>query len=306
VPFGGGIDSIVSVEAVREAHSGARLFVLNEFAAIEASLGTTGLPVVRAQRAIDPALLELNQRGARNGHVPITGILSSIAVLAAVLHGANEVVMSNEWSASQGNLEWNGRTVNHQWSKSLEFEDLFRAVVDESIGSVDYFSLLRPLTSLRIAQRFARLDRYFGTFRSCNRAFRLDESARPTNWCGECDKCCFVDLVLSPYVDADVLDDVFGGREPLRQERLRPQFETLLGLTPDTKPWECVGDISECRAAAHLGAQRADRADQPLLRDLAAAARRAQPTLLDDIPTMLEPIGRHHVPPHHAAALGLG
>jgi UDP-N-acetyl-alpha-D-muramoyl-L-alanyl-L-glutamate epimerase len=306
VPFGGGIDSIVSVEVVRNTRPDARLFVLNDFPAIESSIGTTGLPVVRATRRIDPLLIELNARGARNGHVPITGILSAIAVASAVLHDAGEVVMSNEWSASQGNLERHGREVNHQWSKSLAFEDLFRSVLRESLGgAVDYFSLLRPLTSLRIAERFAGHPDYFATFRSCNRAFHIDAGVRRTEWCGECDKCCFVDLVLSPFVAASDLERVFGGDEPLRQARLRSQFDTLLGLTPDTKPWECVGDIGECRASAFLGAQREDRAGDWMLQELSVAALRAHPSLPDDIPAMLRPIGPHHVPPHHAAALGL-
>jgi hypothetical protein len=307
VPFGGGIDSIVSVEAVKTTHPNARLFVLNDFPAIESSIATTGLPVVRATRRIDPLLLELNALGARNGHVPITGILSAIAVAAATLHGAGEVVMSNEWSASQGNLEWHGREINHQWSKSLAFEELLRAVLVESLGgTVDYFSLLRPLTSVRIAELFSSHRQYFSTFRSCNRAFHIDEGARRADWCGECDKCTFVDLVLSPFVAADDLAAVFGGREPLSQARHRPQFDTLLGLSPDTKPWECVGDVGECRAAAYLAARRPDRVHDEMLQQLSGAAVRVQPSLPDDVPAMLRPIGPHHVPQHHAAALGLG
>jgi UDP-N-acetyl-alpha-D-muramoyl-L-alanyl-L-glutamate epimerase len=307
VPFGGGIDSIVSVEAVRPEQSHARLFVLNEFPAIEASIDTTRLDVVRATRRIDPALLELNTRGARNGHVPITGILSAIAVASAVLHGADEVVMSNEWSASSGNLTWNGREVNHQWSKSLEFETLFRAVVHESLGgAVDYFSLLRPLTSLRIAQLFAQHPAYLQTFRSCNRAFHIDEHARRTEWCGECDKCCFVDLILSPFIDATTLDEVFGGREPLQRESLRPQFDLLLSLGDGRKPFECVGDERECRAAAILAARRHDRAGHAMVQALARDALAHEPDLPAHVDSLLAPVGPHHVPPHHAAAIGLG
>jgi hypothetical protein len=307
VPFGGGIDSIVSVEAVRPHQPDARLFVLNEFPAIEASIDTTRLGVVRATRRIDPLLLELNTRGARNGHVPITGILSAIAVASAVLHGADEVVMSNEWSASSGNVVWNGREINHQWSKSLEFESLLRSVVRESLGdAVDYFSLLRPLTSLRIAQLFAGHPAYLSTFRSCNRAFHIDEHARRTEWCGECDKCCFVDLILSPFVDAAVLDEVFGGREPLRREALRPQFDLLLSLGAGRKPFECVGDEHECRAAAFLTARRDDRREHTMVQSLAQAALRAEPGLPQQIDTLLAPIGPHHIPSHHAAAIGLG
>jgi hypothetical protein len=308
VPFGGGIDSIVSVEAVRSTHPSARVFVLNDFPAIESSVPTTGLQVVRATRRIDPLLLDLNARGALNGHVPVTGILSSVAVAAAVLHGADEVVMSNEWSSSQGNLEWRGRTVNHQWSKSLEFEELFRSVLRESLGgAVDYFSLLRPLTSLRVAEVFAQHREYFSTFRSCNRAFHIDEGVRCEDWCGECDKCCFVDLVLAPFVDPHDLGAIFGGREPLRQgHRLRAQFDALLGLSADAKPWECVGDVEECRASAYLAAQREDRAGDWMLQELSVAALRAHPTLPDSIPSMLRPLGRHHVPASHATLFGLG
>ena len=307
VPFGGGIDSIVSVESVRPLQPDARLFVLNEFPAIEASIDATRLGVVRATRRIDPALLELNGRGARNGHVPITGILSAIAVASAVLHGADEVVMSNEWSASSGNVVWNDREINHQWSKSLEFETLFRAVVHESLGgAVDYFSLLRPLTSLRIAALFARHPAYLSTFRSCNRAFHIDEHARRTEWCGECDKCCFVDLILSPFIDAASLDEVFGGREPLRRESLRPQFDLLLSLGEGRKPFECVGDEHECRAAAFLAAKRDDRRDHIMLQSLAQAALQSEPRLPTEIDALLAPIGAHHIPPHHAATIGLG
>jgi hypothetical protein len=110
---------------------------------------------------------------------------------------------------------------------------------------------------------------YFSTFRSCNRAFHIDERARRTEWCGECDKCCFVDLVLAPFVDAADLDAVFGGHEPLRAPHLRAQFETLCAVGPERKPFECVGDERECRAAAHLAALRADRRDCTLLQHLA-------------------------------------
>ena len=306
VPFGGGIDSIVSVEAVRPTHPDARLFVLNEFEAIEASIATTRLDVVRATRRIDPTLLDLNERGARNGHVPITGILSAIAVAAAVLHDADEVVMSNEWSASSGNLVWAGREINHQWSKSAAFETLFRTVVHESLGgAVDYFSLLRPLSGLRIAELFAQHPAYLPTFRSCNRAFHIDENARRAEWCGECDKCCFVDLILAPFVPADTLAAVFGGREPLRRADLRPQFDLLVALS-GRKPFECVGDERECRAAAVLAADRDDRRDDALLQALARDVCAAQPDVRDDIPKLFRPMGPHHIPPHHAAAIGLG
>ena len=135
VPFGGGIDSIVTVERVRRLADVA-LFVVSRpadrFDAIEQPAAVTGLPVVRAEREIDPQLLRSAELGFLNGHVPVTGILSAIAVLAAVLEDRDAVVMSNEWSASIPTLEYAGRPVNHQFSKSEQFEAAFRDVLAQS------------------------------------------------------------------------------------------------------------------------------------------------------------------------------
>src|SRR5579862_3646138 len=137
VPFGGGIDSIVVVERVRRLADVA-LFVVSRpadrFDAIEAPAAVTGLPIVRAEREIDPQLLRSAELGFLNGHVPVTGILSAIAVLAAELEDRDAVVMSNEWSASIPTLQYQGRPVNHQYSKGAEFEAAFRAVLAASPG----------------------------------------------------------------------------------------------------------------------------------------------------------------------------
>ena len=101
----------------------------DRFAAIEEPAAVTGLPVVRAEREIDPQLLRSAELGFLNGHVPVTGILSAIAVLAAVLEDRDAVVMSNEWSASIPTLQYQGRPVNHQYSKSAGFEAAFRGVL---------------------------------------------------------------------------------------------------------------------------------------------------------------------------------
>jgi hypothetical protein len=195
VPFGGGIDSIVVVERVRKLTDVA-LFIVNRpgdrFEAIEASAAVTGLPVVRAEREIDPQLLRSAELGFLNGHVPVTGILSAIALLAAVLEDRDTVVMSNEWSASIPTLEYQGRPVNHQFSKSDVFEAAFRGVLSDGILSdgeaadgarlPGYFSWLRDRTELWVGREFAGLERYHGSFRSCNKAFcrprRCGESSR--------------------------------------------------------------------------------------------------------------------------------
>ena len=307
IPFGGGLDSIVTVELLAKRFPDAALFILNRpndrFAAIEAAAEVTGLPIVRAERELDPQILRSAQLGLLNGHVPITGVLSAIAVLAAAAGGYDAVVMSNERSASSGNVRRDGREINHQWSKSLDFEERFAALVQASLaGAVRYFSELRACSELWIAQRFAALDRYHLAFRSCNRAFAQDPSRRAEQWCGHCDKCCFIDLILAPFLSVERLRAIFGGAEPLGDPGLADRFRTLVALSPDLKPWECVGDIDECRSALVLAADRPDRAATALLAQLVDELGPAADAARAAVPALLAPQGRHHVPDAYAPA----
>jgi UDP-N-acetyl-alpha-D-muramoyl-L-alanyl-L-glutamate epimerase len=309
VPFGGGIDSIVTVEGVRKVAADVALFVVSRpgdrFAAIERPAEVSGLPVVRAGREIDPQLLRSAELGFRNGHVPVTGVISAIAVLAAVLDDRDVVVMSNEWSASVPTLEYRGEPVNHQYSKSAAFEAAFRDVLAADPAAMPgYFSAIRDRTELWVGDKFAALTEYHATFRSCNKAFIIDRQRRLDHWCGTCDKCCFIDLILAPFMSAEQLRAVFaadgGGGEPLDNPELAPKFEALLGS--GTKPFECVGEVNECRAAVVLAARRPDRAGSPLLQKLAAEinARPDAPTQIE-IEAMRRPVGASFVPAPLAA-----
>jgi UDP-N-acetyl-alpha-D-muramoyl-L-alanyl-L-glutamate epimerase len=300
VPFGGGIDSIVVVERIRQL-ADAALFVVSRpadrFAAIEGPAAMTGLPVVRAEREIDPQLLRSAELGFLNGHVPVTGIVSAIAVLAAVLEDRTAVVMSNEWSASIPTLEYQGRPVNHQYSKSASFEAAFRDVLaGASPRMPEYFSWLRDRTELWVGQEFAALPEYHGSFRSCNKAFYSDRARRLDHWCGQCDKCCFIDLILAPFVPADVLRRIFAVTgEPLEDPGLAGKFRALLGA--GAKPFECVGEVNECRAAVLLAARRDDRGERALLRELAdELAGRPDAPSAADVAAMLRPVGENFIP----------
>jgi UDP-N-acetyl-alpha-D-muramoyl-L-alanyl-L-glutamate epimerase len=305
VPFGGGIDSIVTVELVRPL-ADAALFVVSRpgdrFTAIERPAAVTGLPVVRAERAIDDQVLRSAELGFLNGHVPVTGIISAIGVLAAVLDGRDALVMSNEWSSSVGNIDVGGRTVNHQWSKSLAFETGFRGVLALTAGSsVDYFSRLRPYTELLIAERFAALGDYHLTFQSCNRGFHIDPAKRLDHWCGRCDKCVFIDLILAPFMEAARLAEVFGGAEPLADPALLPRFEALVDTSGALKPWECVGEVNECRAAVVLAAARPDRSGTAVLTALVERLGDRVPTP-DAIEALRHPVGDHCIPDAYATS----
>ena len=300
VPFGGGIDSIVTVERVRR-RADAALFVVSgpadRFDAIEQPAAVTGLPVVRAGREIDPQLLRSAELGFLNGHVPVTGILSAIAVLAAVLEDRDAVVMSNEWSASVPTLEYQGRPVNHQFSKSEQFEAAFRDVLANCPAPLpSYFSWLRDRTELWVGQEFAALEPYHGSFRSCNKAFYTERARRLDHWCGQCDKCCFIDLILAPFLPAEALRRIFAVTgEPLEDPGLAARFRSLLGA--GAKPFECVGEVTECRAAVLLAARRDDRVGAGLLHELAAevAAWPDAPSEADAA-AMLQPVGRNFIP----------
>ena len=299
VPFGGGIDSIVTVEQVRQ-QADVALFIVSRpadrFDAIEQPAAVTGLPVVRAEREIDPQLLRSAELGFLNGHVPVTGILSAIAVLAAVLEDRDAVVMSNEWSASIPTLEFDGRPVNHQFSKSEEFEAAFRGVLADQGCLPDYFSWLRDRTELWVGREFASLRPYHASFRSCNKAFYTERARRFAYWCGQCDKCVFIDLILAPFLSAGALRQIFAVTgEPLDDPALKPKFRSLLGA--GAKPFECVGEVTECRAAVLLAARRDDRAGSSLLQELAAEVA-GWPDAPSEAETaaMLRPVGRNFIP----------
>jgi hypothetical protein len=192
--------------------------------------------------------------------------------------------------------------VNHQWSKGEEFERAFAALVRDTLGpALSVFSYLRPRSELWVAQRFAALPAFHGTFRSCNRAFTQDPGRRLDHWCGECDKCCFIDLVLAPFMPAGDLAAVFGEQEPLADPANEERFRTLLDLGPGSRPFECVGDVDECRAAVTLAAERDDRREAGLLQRLrSAVAGRTSST--SDPALLLPPGGPHLIPDRYAPA----
>lgn len=293
VPIGGGKDSAVAIEIARAANDNVTLFSIGNRRPIDQTAKRAGLPHLVASRRISPTLLELNERGALNGHVPITAIVSLVALATAVLHGQDCVAMANERSASQANLRAGSSEVNHQWSKGHSFESALRATLSaEVVRGVDYFSILRPARELSIARAFARLPQYHDVFTSCNAVFRLSDPE--TSWCGECPKCRFVFLALAPFLSPDALSTIFGS-DLLADADQTSGFLALCGYGA-FKPFECVGEREESVAAFRL------LAEDPAWRDH-RVVRCARETLLAELPSnvgspaeMLEPDGPHHIP----------
>ena len=303
VPVGGGKDSIVSIEALRHAGKPQRLLAVNPGRPILEVMERSGIPdPIIMRRKLDPRLFELNERGALNGHVPITGILSFVMAAGSVLYGYDHIVMSNEQSANEGNMVWNGLEINHQYSKSLEFERDFTAYLQAHVlEGLTYFSLLRPLSETGIACLFARAPQYFDVFKSCNRNFHIDEGVRRYGWCCDCPKCRFVYLALAPFVGKEKLVAIFG-HDMLDDPAQEPGFRELCGLEGH-KPFECVGEIAECRLIMKSLALQPDWQHSRLVSTLAAEISEPglTPKALEQEALKMSP--NHQLPPAYKELL---
>ena len=292
-PFGGGIDSVVTVEKLRQ-HVDQTLFVVSpatgRFAPLEATAAATGLDVVRASRALDPQIVR-GDESFFNGHVPVTTMVTLLAAVAAVASGRGGVALSNEHSSSVANLRWYNSDINHQWSKSWNAENLIASAIGERVGDeLVVASYLRDRSELWVAQVFSELVQYHHVFRSCNRAFAQAPGERADQWCGECDKCLFVNLVLAPFLSRTALWSIFAS-EPLSNSAREAQLRTLVGLGEDHKPFECVGDPDESAVALTEVSRLEEWRDVTVLRELADELRTER--LLSDL---LEPQGSSRVP----------
>lgn len=298
VPVGGGKDSVVSIEAFRRHGIAPMLFSVNRYDPIDRCIEVSGLNSVHVRRTIDRRLIQANAEGAHNGHVPVTAINSVIGLIVADASGFGPVVFSNERSSNVGNIEWLGRDINHQWSKSLVYETLLRDTLARHGFNPDrYFSLLRGLSESQIADRFATSPEYFGVFTSCNRLFALDPSKRATSWCGQCPKCQFVFVLLAPRLGRATLEQIFG-RNLFADNGNRDGIADILGLGVH-KPFECVGEYYE--AAESMLAVIDDPQWQGLeLVDVFAAQRAGLATVaVNPDPSPAE----HHVPERYAGLL---
>jgi hypothetical protein len=295
VAIGGGKDSLVSIEALRTLGINQTVTWIGGSQLIQACAARTGLPTLNIGRQLAPELFDYNRQGAWNGHIPVTVVNSAIMVFAAVLLGVDQVVFSNERSASYGSIiiADDGTVtgeVNHQWSKGWACEQAFGDHVQRHVAAdLRYYSLLRPLSELAVARQFAKSDRYDAHFSSCNRNFHL-LGERPTNrWCGVCPKCHFVFLALAPFMPKPRLVAIFG-RNLLDDPAQTGGFDALLEYQ-DHKPFECVGEGRESRAAMNALTTRpewredalVERFAQDILPQLDAAELRIEPLLvLDD------------------------
>lgn len=295
VAIGGGKDSLVSIEALRTAGVEQTVTWIGASPLIKACAERTGLPTLNIARTLAPELFEMNKQGALNGHIPVTAVNSAILAMAALLHDADQIVFSNEHSASYGSVIPGTGEVNHQWSKGWRFERAFATHLKNHIASdLCYYSLLRPFSELAVARQFTRIDRYDAFFSSCNRNFHILGERPAQRWCGVCPKCHFVFLALAPFMPKPRLMGIFG-RNLLDEPEQASGFDALLEYK-EHKPFECVGEGKESRAAM------AALADSPSWREdalVARFAREIRPQLDENelrLAPLLDASGDHGIP----------
>lgn len=254
IAIGWGKDSLVSVEFIKKLHIPFYTSTFGKEYYLHKIVGDTiWVPRLLMIRTIDPKVFDMNQQWYYNGHVPISGIIAFVLTTAAYLYDYAYIIMSNEKSANEGNTFLDGVAINHQRSKSYEFESDFNQYIRAYISpNLQYFSLLRGMYEINIAKFFAQYSQYFPLFSSCNNNFKIIERNKTSNHrrCGVCPKCAFVYTTLRPFLSAEDTQKIFS-QEIYENIMLIPLYKELLGID-GIKPFECVGTNEEVSYAMYL------------------------------------------------------
>lgn len=293
VAIGGGKDSLVGLNLARRAGLDPQPTAVGDSKLIADTVGASGLPLLRIRRELAPELEALNRAGAWNGHVPVTAVNSAILLCAALLYGYRHVVFSNERSADEATLTAaDGREVNHQYSKSSAFEASLRAVLARNVSpDLEYFSILRPFSELAVVQRFSAMTEYHPVFSSCNRHFHLDGPRLSGRWCLDCPKCRFAALALAVFLRPAEVAAIQGG-DLLGDPRQADGFRALCRLGRD-KPFECVGEAGESRAALAVLVNDPGWRDHAVVKALTPQLEAVEVPAMADL---LRPRDRHFIP----------
>ncbi|HUD05177.1 MAG TPA: hypothetical protein VMR59_04285 [Patescibacteria group bacterium] len=281
IMVGGGKDSAVTLEVLGETEMRRKALVLTPIQSALDNARVAGYedPIV-VQRTMDPVLLDLNKQGYINGHTPFSAYLGFLGVFVASLNDFENVIVSNERGATEGNVMYRGMEINHQYSKSTQFEKLFREYSAKYLSeNIQYFSFLRPLYDLQVSRLFsAYATEHDETFRSCN------SGQKENAWCGNCAKCAFVYLSLFPFIPSDRMKNIFGD-DYFRRAKIGEFITDLVGLG-ENKPFECVGTIDESKLAVALSIEKYRREGvdvPPLLLNLEQKLGISEETTVQDL-----------------------
>jgi len=239
---GGGKDGSVSAWLLSQTGQSFTWFQRGDSVAQSNVTAVWNAPVISIKRNLDPN--RSNRQYA--GHRPMSAGIAFVALLTAHLYGYSDVIASNEASANEGNATFGDFTLNHQYSKSLEFERDIQSLLKDVGIRINYFSLLRPLHELQIAKIATKLgNNQLGAITSCN------NGTRTGTWCMSCAKCAFIALVMTA-ADPAAARKIWGNdTDTINTPSLHNYLVELLDPNVD-KPLECVGTLDECQLAARM------------------------------------------------------
>ncbi len=244
IPIGGGKDSVVTLELLKNKEDNLGLIINPKPVTLECAkiAEIKDDNIIEVRRVIDKELLDLNSKGYINGHTPFSSLLAFISYFVAFLTGREYIALSNESSANESNVD--GEKINHQYSKSYEFEKDFEEYSKKYLKlPIKYFSFLRPLNELQIAMIFSRYEKYHKVFKSCN----VGSKGEVWKWCCECPKCLFAYIMLSTFLYKEKIVNIFG-KDMFDDESMKETFIELIGKGRN-KPFECVGTYEEVNCA---------------------------------------------------------
>jgi len=260
IPVGGGKDSNVTMNLLKKYKNDSLVFMIGGKKVSKDCAKVAGYAeeqIIEVKRIIDKNLLELNKKGFFNGHTPFSAIVAFISYLCSYMLEKKYIALSNEDSANETNVD--GENINHQYSKTIEFENDFREYAKRYLkADIEYFSMLRPISELQIAMLFSRIEDFHPIFKSCN----VGSKSEPWMWCCDCPKCLFVYTILSPFLYKEKLINIFG-EDLFEKEKLLKTFVELCGYG-ETKPFECVGTYSEIRFAISKTIANLEKQDKKL------------------------------------------
>ncbi len=208
-----------------------------------------GAPVL-IRRHLDLEMLK--KVGGLTGHIPISLIIESLALIQAILLGLDTIELGIGEEGIEPHAWIGDLPVNHQWAKTPEAQGLLRDYIKSHISeNLHLGDRLSTLSELEIAEKFADLcwPEFGDRFSSCNNAnYRVGAHNQSLAWCGKCPKCANSYLLFAPFVPFEEQQRLFG-RDLFTDPDLTETFKGLLGVDGVMKPFECIASISELRTA---------------------------------------------------------
>jgi len=263
----GGKDSILLAQKLHAASKPFTSFYISSADVYPEVIDRLGMPVYTAKRILDHGALNAAKiAGGLNGHIPLTYVSLALGLLQAVLAGKNAVLSAIGHEGEEAH-DWIGDLpVNHQWAKTWQAEQLFVEYVNRYISAdIRVGSPIRQFSELSVAKQFVESSwtDFSRQFSSCNLGnYKQGAPDQQLRWCGKCPKCANSYLLFAPFVPADDLQAVFQG-DLFERDDLVETFKGLLDVDGVMKPFECVGEVDELRAAYHMAQAKGGYAALP-------------------------------------------